>query len=186
VGYLSLALRVGLAFVFVAALIGKLSGRGAVIAFKGMLADIDVPPRLIGPAGIGILAAEFTVVALIPWERTGLVGSLIAVVLLALFSGTLARAVRRGSRARCRCFGSRSRRLGGIHIVRNVLLVIVAMVGAMATSLAGGQALHPIGVILSVALAAPGALIIVLWEDLAVVLRGLTRGELVGSGRSWR
>jgi hypothetical protein len=172
VEYLSLALRVGLALIFLAALAGKLSGRQAVAAFGRMLSDLGVPPGLLGPVGVALVAAEVSVVALAPWGTTGLVGSLVAVVLLAALTGGVAAAVRRGSTASCRCFGSRGQRLGSIHVIRNATLTAMAAVAAMATTLADGRTLHPAGAGLSVAAAALGALVIVYWEDLAVVVLG--------------
>jgi methylamine utilization protein MauE len=172
VDYLALALRLTLAFVFLAALAGKLSGRQAVAAFGRMLSDLGVPSGLLGLVGGVLVAAEASVFALAPWEATGLVGSLVAVVLLAALTGGVAMAVRRGSTANCRCFGSRRQRLGSVHVVRNATLTAVAAAATTATVLADGRALHPIGVTLSVAAATLATLVIVYWEDLAAVVLG--------------
>lgn len=181
--YLALALRLTLVFVFLAALAGKLSGRQAVAAFGQMLSDLGVPSGLLGLVGGVLVPAEASVVALAPWEATGLVGSLVAVVLLAALTGGVAVAVRRGSTANCRCFGSRGRRLGSVHLVRNATLTAIAAAAAMTTALADGRALHPIGATLSVAAATLGTLVIVYWEDLAAVVLGLP-GDPVPSRRS--
>jgi hypothetical protein len=91
-----------------------------------------------------------------------------ASVLFAVLTVGVARAVRGGTTATCRCFGSRGGRLSGVHVTRNAVLTAVATL-ATALSLAAPGAPDLPGVALAAAAAVLLSVLIRYWEDLAVV-----------------
>jgi hypothetical protein len=69
---------------------------------------------------------------------------ILALAAAALLTGVLAAGVatvlRRGTQARCACFGSGADRpLSGAHLARNLSLLAVLLVGLMASTLASGR-----------------------------------------------
>lgn len=71
--------------------------------------------------------------------------------------------VRRGARVSCRCFGPSSSLLGARHIVRDGILLAIALVGALGTS--RGTA-SPAGIAVSLVAALFGATLAVFSDDL--------------------
>jgi len=115
-------------FVFLAAAAGKLRSRAAFGRFVTSV-------RAVAPGGApGIIAAstagaELLTAALLaagPASWPGRAGLCLALALLAGFVAVIGRALRRGVRVPCRCFGSSSASLGVPQIVRNVLLALLA------------------------------------------------------------
>ena len=166
---IALALRLLLAAVCLTAVVGKTAGRDRVSAFRRSLAGVGVPRRLVGPIGATVVGAELAVAALAPWSPTAVVGTVVGVALFGVLTAGVARAVRNGTTAICRCFGARGGRLGRAHVVRNATLTTAAVVAAAATLLATGPVEHPAGIVLAAGTAAIGTLVIVYWEDIAAV-----------------
>ena len=176
--YLTLGCRALLVLVFAASLIGKLAGREAVGTFvlaTRRLAPVPISTSQARWAATGVVGAEAaTVIALLVPGWT-IAGFLLASALLAVFSGVLLLALRRGERTPCHCFGSSSQRpLGIAPVLRNAALLVVVALGV------GGSAaaVAPSGVTLG------GAAITVLAAVVAVVpfilseeLAGLFRTE---------
>jgi Methylamine utilisation protein MauE len=109
-----------LAVVFAAAAVSKARHRASTeAAFREMGIGVSwsVP---------AVIIAEFvSAVALVISPRTG---SVLAVVMLAVFTGVLLRAIRLSGTVRCGCFGSASMEPVGPHtILRNFLLGILAV-----------------------------------------------------------
>ena len=173
--YLALALRLTLAGVCLAALLGKLRGATAWREFRFTLRDVGVPDRLQFVVAVTIVIAEAGVAALAPWPDTGFVGTVVATALFVALTVGVVHAVRRGSVARCHCFGARGTRLSAVHIARNATL-IVAAVAAIATSglatsaRAGSPSWQPAGIAVAIVAAAFACAVIVFWEDLATLL----------------
>ena len=178
--YLALALRLTLVGVCLAALLGKLRGATAWREFRFTLRDVGVPDRLQFVVAVAIVVAEAGVVALAPWPDTGFVGAVVATALFVALTVGVVHAVRRGSVARCHCFGARGTRLSAVHIARNATL-IVAAVAAIATSglatsglatsaRAGSPSWQPAGIAVAIVAAAFACAVIVFWEDLATLL----------------
>ncbi|MBQ1159496.1 methylamine utilization protein MauE [Streptomyces sp. A73] len=67
-------------------------------------------------------------------------GFALATGLLVVLAGAIARTLRRGVAATCRCFGTSTSRLRPLHIVRNIALAAVALTGAAAVALSGSAA----------------------------------------------
>jgi methylamine utilization protein MauE len=164
VEYVALALRLTLAAVCLAAVVGKLRGRRSVRAFARMLADIGVPARLVAIVGAAVVVTELAVASLAPWPPTARVGSLLAAGLFAVLTAGVGQAVSRGSTATCQCFGGRGGRLGPGHAIRNAALTATAVLAAVAGG--GAPGTHPVGWAGAVMLAALCSLVIVFWDDL--------------------
>ncbi|MGV9253488.1 MauE/DoxX family redox-associated membrane protein [Streptomyces sp. NPDC003697] len=132
--YAESAVRVLIATVFLAAAVGKVRSRHSFAAFTASVRELNVLPRAVTrAAAVAVVAAEWLVCALVlmPWTRLAGAGLALAAALLVVFAIAIACVVSRGTRAVCRCFGSRSRDpLGVRHVVRNVLLAGLAACAA--------------------------------------------------------
>jgi hypothetical protein len=62
---------------------------------------------------------------------TAMVGSLVALVLLAAFTTGIGIVLRRGTQAGCLCFGTTERPYAVRHLVRNGLLMVAAATGVV-------------------------------------------------------
>jgi hypothetical protein len=76
-----------------------------------------------------VVLAEATVVALVAVPASVRFGFGLASVLLAGFTLAIAVAIRRSVRTTCRCFGASTTPLGASHLVRNGVLLLVALTG---------------------------------------------------------
>ncbi|MEU7655081.1 MauE/DoxX family redox-associated membrane protein [Micromonospora taraxaci] len=147
--YLEVACRLLLITVFVVAVYTKVSGRSAWLSFVDSLRQMQpLPTRLVRPTAFLTVTIEVLValLLLIPVRRVGEIGFALGAGLLVAFTIVIALAVARGTRATCRCFGASSTPLGWPHILRNLTLLVVAVLG-----LAGASAPESLGV--------PGALL---------------------------
>ncbi|MGV9850224.1 MauE/DoxX family redox-associated membrane protein [Streptomyces sp. NPDC003442] len=136
VQYLVIAVRAMIGVVFLIAFLSKSAGRGRFTAFVDSLPAMGVvPPRLVGPAAGAVVTAEGAVCALLiaPSDGATVVGLALAAGLLSVFAAAIARTVRRGTGAACRCFGASAAPLGRRHLLRNVLLTAVAATAALLT-----------------------------------------------------
>ncbi|MBB5874162.1 formate/nitrite transporter FocA (FNT family) [Allocatelliglobosispora scoriae] len=144
--YVAVACRVVLAVVFVVAAVGKLSGRAAYRDFVSSLRQMRVvPSRWAGPlAGIAV-AVEVAVVVLlaVPRDVAAAAGFVLAAGLLAVFAGAIGLSLRRGNTQPCRCFGRSATPLGRHHVIRNVFLIAIAVLGAVAAGSGGAVLLGP-------------------------------------------
>lgn len=166
--------------VFAASSIAKLSSRRAYRSFRDGLTEARVIPGRRLPAAAASLAGAEAVVAAglltaaamtaAAWSgATWLAESslAVAVLLTALLALGVAMVVRRGTRARCACFGARSSRpLGRVHLARNLCLLTVVCAGLAAGPLAHG---HPplTATVLAAGAGAVAALVFTRWDDLA-------------------
>jgi Methylamine utilisation protein MauE len=157
-------LRLGCAcligLVFAASAIGKLRDFGGFVASVPAL--LPTRPDHARPVAIATTVLESLVPLLLIVPPTAAYGFGLATVLLAAFTVAVATAIRRGHRAPCRCFGPSSVPLGRRHLVRNGLLLAVAVLGALAP---GG---HPPAGGIAVAAAAGliGAVLLVSFDDI--------------------
>jgi uncharacterized membrane protein YphA (DoxX/SURF4 family)/peroxiredoxin len=150
-----LCARVGLALVFAFAGAAKLVGLERT---RATLAAFGVPRGLVAPAAIALPIAELAVAAALIVPASARVGAVVAVVLLAAFSGAVARLLARGERPDCACFGGLgSTPVGTGTLTRNLVLagvsafVVIGGPGREVGSVLGGvDPLIIVGVVLLV------------------------------------
>ncbi|MEV0821655.1 MauE/DoxX family redox-associated membrane protein [Nonomuraea rubra] len=158
---LLVASQVLLGTVFAVAAFTKLRSRADLRAFASSL--VMVPERLRRPVAAGVAAGEAATAALMVVPRIGLV---LGGITLGAFSLVIAVAVRRGVRVSCRCFGPSAAPLGGVHLVRNALLLLVVALGGTALAFPGDP---PGAGALAVAIPAglAGAVVLIAFDDIA-------------------
>jgi hypothetical protein len=123
-----LACRGVLVLVFAASAIGKLGNFGGfVAAIRGLRLVPDAWPR---PVARSVVAAEATAAGLLLLPtRVAVAGFTLVILLCVLFGVVIESSVRREIRVACPCFGASADLLNRRHLVRNGLLVAVAVVG---------------------------------------------------------
>lgn len=168
-GYLTLAARCLIGVVFAVSALSKLRTRAAYRAFAVWLADLPIVTARGRAAAAPILVStEVTIVTLValPWLPQA--GLLLAVAVLAAFAmGTVA-VIRRGAREPCQCFGASAAPLGIRHVLRDIVLCVVA--GAGAAGAAGHLPARPAGIALSLLAGAVCAALVVFLDDIAAIL----------------
>jgi hypothetical protein len=180
-GELALAVLVLGAWVFGASAAAKLRGRRAYRSFvaglreSGLVRREVLPPvaaalacsealTAAGLAAAAVVAGAEPGHAVIPCAETALA---LAAALTAVLAAGVGVAIRRGTQARCACFGARpGRPLGRPHLVRNLVLLAAFGAGLAAVPLAGGPG-APAAAALAAAAGSLAALLIIRWEDLA-------------------
>ncbi|MFI6258618.1 MauE/DoxX family redox-associated membrane protein [Micromonospora zamorensis] len=170
--YLEVACRLLLVTVFVVAVYTKVSGMPAWLSFVDSLRQLDpVSTNVARPAAILTVTVEVlvTLLLLVPVRRVGEIGFVLAAGLLVAFTIVIALAVAKGTRATCRCFGASTTPLGWPHILRNLTLLVVALLG-----LAGASAPESLGVS-GALLAGVGGLVlgvlVTVIEDIVALIR---------------
>jgi hypothetical protein len=152
----------------------------APATFRAALRDLRVGPAgLVPAAAIAVPVVELAIAVAVPWApRPALVAA--AILLAGFFAGT-ALAIRRGSPARCACFGAATRPLGRMHLVRDVLLGAIALVAA-----AGGGDQHvsrpAAGIVIAAAVGLVLAQLAMALDDIADLLTSPLAKE---AGRPW-
>jgi hypothetical protein len=130
----------------------KLRGRHAYRSFRAGLAETAlVPARRLPVTSAALVGAEAVVAGLaiaalatttLPTGAAvvadGALGG--AAMLTSALGAGVAIVIRRGTRARCACFGSSSARpLGGAHLIRNAGLLVVLLAGLVSSELGHGR-----------------------------------------------
>ncbi|WP_370417583.1 MauE/DoxX family redox-associated membrane protein [Streptomyces sp. QH1-20] len=187
-GYVALGIRALLGAVFLASSIGKVTGRGAFGRFVSSVGDMRVVPRHRARAvARTVVCAEFVVwpALMAPVPAVAVAGFAVAAGLLVAFAAGIALSTRRGARTPCRCFGVSASPLGPRHIVRNLVLTALAVIGAAATLLDSGAAgpAGPGGAVVAVSGGLLlGALVAVL-DDVLDLFRPVDRASGPARGR---
>jgi hypothetical protein len=166
--------------VFAASSAAKLSSRRAYRSFRDGLAEIRLIPGRGLPAaaaalagteaavGAGLLAAAVLTAAAVPGASRLAASALsAAAALTAVLTAGVAVIIRRGTRARCACFGARADRpLGRVHLARNLSLMAVVLAGLAVVPLAHGR--PPLAAtMLAGGAGVVAALLFIRWDDLA-------------------
>lgn len=126
----ALGLRAAFVVLFLVAAGSKTWSAASRRAFTSWVGDLAlVPAARVGALAAAAVAAEWSVLVLLltPWAPAGFV---LAAALLAGFAGATAVLVRRGTRARCLCFGASPAVLSRRHVVRDAGLAAAAALGA--------------------------------------------------------
>ncbi len=165
--YAALACRGLVGLVFATAAFSKLRGPSAYREFASWLAALPVP--LARNRGVPVLlaAAEVAIVVLMAVPAAAAAGLTLAAGSLAGMAAGTVVVMRRDARVSCRCFGPSRSPLGARHLVRDSLLLVIAVAGAVANVLgAGRDAASPAGIALSLAAALIAATFLVFLDDL--------------------
>ncbi|GLL02250.1 MauE/DoxX family redox-associated membrane protein [Dactylosporangium matsuzakiense] len=171
-GYVEVGARLLLATVFAVALFGKVTGARAYAAFVDSLRQMRVlPAKAARPAAAASIATEAAVVVLLvlPWRWAAAAGFVLAAGLLAVFAAAIAMSLRGGNRAPCRCFGASATPLGKGHIVRNSVLIAIALAGLGAAAGAGAIAVP--GAVVAGAAGLVVGIVVTAYDDIAALFR---------------
>lgn len=174
VPYVEVACRLLLATVFGIALVGKVSSRAAWAAFEDSLREMAVVPETrVAAAARASVTTEFAIVVglLVPATVVGVAAFVVAAGLLAVFAYVIATVVRRKQAVPCRCFGVSSTPLSALHVVRNVTLIGVALLGAVATTETNPAQLS--AAVLAGVIGAVIGMLVAALDDLVALLRPL-------------
>ncbi len=141
-----------LTLVFLASTLSKASP-ARLRAFAGSLPEMGLPsswPPMAVASGLMVLE----LVAIPSLWLSPVAGSMLAMLLLVLFSGSIWLVVRRRKKVFCRCFGASATPVGWIHLGRNgVLLALGAAVFVLSLSASAAEWRSITG---SLEMAAPG------------------------------
>ena len=157
---------------------GKVRSRWEYAEFRDSLpGNLGIPRRLAGPVAATVVTAEALAALVLAVGALGLgaVAWVPALVLLTALTIALGRMIRRGVRASCRCFGRADRPPGRLHLVRNGLLLLIA-VGGAAVATGTPAAVWGSGAFVAAAAGSVGALVLVSLEDLVALARPLRVG----------
>lgn len=128
--YVDVACRFTIALVFVVSAASKLRAGADLDTFARSLRLFRLlPARWVRPVAVAVVLGELVVPPLVLVPATAPAGFLVAVVLLAVFSAAIAWVIRNGEVVTCRCFGPSDIPFSRRHLVRNGLLLVVALTG---------------------------------------------------------
>ena len=166
--YLEVCCRVLVGTVFLLAVAGKLRGRAELSAFTESLGGFGLRSAPLRSAlATCVITAEGVAVVLLAVAPA--VGLGLAASVLVVFTAAVVAAKASGREVRCRCFGADGGLMGRTHLVRNGVLVAVALAGLLASATPAAPP-HP-GLLAAAASAAVlGAVALAHWDDLRFVL----------------
>ncbi|GHA82261.1 methylamine utilization protein MauE [Streptomyces tendae] len=165
--YVIVSSQVLLVLVFLCSVTGKLRSPTAYRAFRLSVAQLAPPLRRRTKAAAPlVIAAEAAVAVALVVPASVAVGFAGAACLLVGFALALAGVLRREEHAACHCFGG-SEPVAPRHVVRNVLLVCVALTGLVGRSLTEAAAGSSAGLLLAAGVGVLLALFTVVLDDLA-------------------
>ncbi|MEV4483909.1 MauE/DoxX family redox-associated membrane protein [Micromonospora coxensis] len=167
--HLELTARLLLALVFLAAVVGKLRTRSDFADFVATVGRFGVPARWTRPVAATAVAAEAAVVVLLVTPGAAPAGLALAVVLLATLTAALVATLRRGERPACRCFGAGDTPIGRRHVLRNLALGAVALLGLAAALGGDGGSPSTAAVLLATGVALPLAAVVIRLDDLVAL-----------------
>ncbi|WP_410660330.1 MauE/DoxX family redox-associated membrane protein [Amycolatopsis sp. lyj-112] len=183
--YLAVFAMVLCGLVLLVSAVSKVRGKAAYAEFAASVPAFGIPARWTSLFAAATVTAEFVITALLlPATASVLFGSasgwwlalaglVFAAGLFGVLTAAVWRAVARRTGAVCRCFGPARTVLAHRHVVRNALLLLVAVAGAIA--LAGASAMStvdPVVAALSAVVGAVGAVAVVRFDDLAELFAG--------------
>ncbi|WP_061983603.1 MauE/DoxX family redox-associated membrane protein [Amycolatopsis regifaucium] len=126
--YVVFGCRCALIVVFAMSAMSKSRNRESFAAFRRATVELVPAARGHGTSlAVSVVVAELLVVAGLVVPNTATVGLLAASALCTAFTVAIAAALRRGVTASCRCFGGSATPLGARHLVRNALLIVLAV-----------------------------------------------------------
>ncbi|MET7302452.1 MauE/DoxX family redox-associated membrane protein [Embleya sp. NPDC005575] len=164
----------GCVYVGCACLVGLVFAVSAVSKFRDFGGFVGSVPHLVPmptgwarPTAVLVVAAETSVPVLVAVPPPGALGFGVAAALLIAFTVAIATALRRDRRSSCRCFGASDVPLGTRHLVRNGVLLAVALAGAATTGPGGFADPPPLaGALIAGVAGLIGALLIITLDDI--------------------
>jgi hypothetical protein len=135
----------------------------------GSVATGSVATGFVAAVAVAVVGAEAAVPVLVVVPGSAGAALVLAMVLLTAFTVAMGRAVRRGVRTACRCFGATARAPGRASLARNGILLAVAAAGLVARS-AGVPAVPAAGVALCLSAAVVLATVLIFLDDLVSVV----------------
>lgn len=174
--YLLLACSITLCVVFGISAANKL-GKTGFNDFAGSAGPLKVLPRAFRrPAARASVVAEGALTVLLLISAVATVNAALvpvaaiahagAAVLLLAFTVAIVLSLHRGDRQPCRCFGAKATPLGPAHVVRNVLLLVVAFCGLVA-AVSGGPSVEAAGATVAAVAGLVVGLLVTRFDDLA-------------------
>lgn len=178
--YLFLACSISLCLVFGVSASGKV-GRSAFRDFVTSAGPLKVLPRPFrSAAALAVLVVElaltvtlFAGMAVTARPALAPVAAVVfaaAAALLLAFTVAIAMMLRRGEREGCRCFGAKATPLGPAHLIRNALLLAVALAGLLAVGDLEAS-IEPAGAVLACAAGLVAGLLVTRFDDLTDLFR---------------
>lgn len=171
--YVLLGCRCLIGIVFLVSVVGKARSRSMLDDFvdstRTLLKAVAGKPihrRYARWVAYAVVIAETAVPILLVLNRTAWLGFIVATGVVTAFTVAIAAALRDGERSPCRCFGASQNPLSRLHLVRNGLLIVVAVTGVIA-GLGQHGALRPAGVVLAAGAASVLAFLLIRFDDLA-------------------
>lgn len=168
--FLALSSRCLIGVIFVVSAWAKLRSPAAFREFAAWLAGLPVirpGPRRAAPWLLAGAEAAIVVLVALPW--TAAAGLALALVVLIVLAAGILAALRAEMRTRCQCFGRQGSPLGTRHVVRNLLLALVAAAGLLAVLTAAPVRADPAALALSLGGAGTAALLVLFMDDLAAL-----------------
>lgn len=157
--------------IFAASFTSKVRSRTAFAAFADSLAGFGVRSSRLQARTAGIvITAEAVAAALVALPFTVIWGLACGGLIITVFTAQASIASRHGLRPVCNCFGSSKSAFGARHIMRNGLIIAVAIAGLLAESASGRTHLAVAPVVLATGIAVIAGMGIVVWDDLAALL----------------
>jgi hypothetical protein len=168
--YAVLTCRGLIGLVFAVSAIAKIRGPRAYREFASWLAALPVPlarARALPPVFVG---AEAAIVVLVAVPYVAVAGLTLAAGCLAVMAAGTVVITNRGSGVSCWCFGPSRGPLGARHLVRDSMLLLIAVTGAVIGAHASGRnTTSPAGIVLSLVAALAGATFFVFIDDLIAI-----------------
>jgi hypothetical protein len=163
--------------VFAVSAISKLRSPAAYRAYAQWLRSLPVPLASRRLTATVLVGAEVLIVPLVAVPATAFAGLQVSTLLIVVLTAGLVLAVRHGVTTPCHCFGASPTPVSHRQAARNIVLLVVAVLGLL-----GGHAgnYQPAAAILSVGVAAAIAMFIIFSDDIAVLLQDV---QLLGRGR---
>ncbi len=166
--FVALFCRTLIGLIFLVSAGHKILSRQRLRDFTSWIAVLPLPTRRLGRlSAVVVVSAEILIVLLIALPATAAIGLIVAAVTLAVFATATVVLLRKGTRTPCLCFGPSDTPLRVRHAIRDLLLLAVAIAGAL------GAGLTPpptAGVLLCTTTAFVTAFLVSAFDDIAGLL----------------
>jgi Methylamine utilisation protein MauE len=107
---------------------------GKVRDFSGFLRTIGawfaVPKSLISSVGLTIMLCELATAILLGVQQDSMVGWVLGLLLLTIFTGAMGLVLAQQKQVRCHCFGAGATMVSAVDLARNAVLIALGIVGA--------------------------------------------------------